>query len=338
MPLVKFSKENKDIIKLKKEMFDNNDSLLDNVKSINNFYATQEIRKTCKNCCAESGSECFSSFGVFYSICERCGHLNGGYEDSDAFVQFLYMEEGGENYKDNYLRNYDSRVEGIYVPKCDFLVEVLANEGFRAEISVLDIGCGAGHFVRACEIRGIAAKGYDPSRSLNELGTSKLTTNAIKLCALADFETLIEESSSAVVSMIGVLEHLRDPRAAISAFNRSSSEFLYISVPLYSFSTLLEHISPDVFPRQLSAGHTHLYTEQSLTYLANEYNLRIVGEWWFGTDITDLYRTMLIQSQSNTADFTREIERLLGNHIDGLQNVLDKNKICSEVHMVLQKS
>lgn len=337
MPLVKFSKENKAIIKLKKEMFDNNDSLLNNVKSINNFYSSQYARKNCKTCCTEIGPESFSSFGVSYSVCEKCGHLNGGYEDTEEFVQFLYKEAGGKNYKDNYMRNYDSRVDQVYIPKCDFLVDVLANENFNDEINVLDVGCGGGHFVRACETRGIAAKGYDPSRSLIDLGMTKLTTNTIKLCALSDFENLIEQSSSTIVSMIGVLEHLRDPRAAISAFLRSSSDFLYVSVPLYSFSTLLEHISPNVFPRQLSAGHTHLYTEQSLTYLANEYDLKIIGEWWFGTDITDLYRTVLTQSQSNTACFEKEIERLLGDYIDDLQKVLDKNKVCSEVHMIFRK-
>jgi hypothetical protein len=93
-----------------------------------------------------------------------------------------------------------------------------------------------------------------------------------------------------------------------------------------------------VFPRQLSGGHTHLYTEKSLNFLAKKYKLEIIGEWWFGTDFADLYRSLRNSCKIvNKKIFLNEINEKLFSVIDELQSVLDKNKICSEVHMVFKK-
>ena len=62
---------------------------------------------------------------------------------------------------------------------------------------------------------------------------------------------------------------------------------------MYSAFTFLENSFPSVFPRQLSGGHTHLYTEKSLNYLAKKYNFKIIGEYWFGTDFPDLMRSLM---------------------------------------------
>ena len=39
---------------------------------------------------------------------------------------------------------------------------------------MLDLGCGAGHFVKALEQKGISAIGYDTSAVLCKLGNKKL--------------------------------------------------------------------------------------------------------------------------------------------------------------------
>jgi len=88
----------------------------------------------------------------------------------------------------------------------------------------------------------------------------------------------------------------------------------------------------------LSNGHTHLYSKESLDYLAKKNNLEIVGEWWFGTDIADLYRSLMVTSSITDKNiYTKEINEKLFSVLDDLQHVLDKNKICSEVHMVFKK-
>ena len=94
----------------------------------------------------------------------------------------------------------------------------------------------------------------------------------------------------------------------------------------------------NVFPRQLAGAHTHLYTEKSLNYLAKKFNYQIVGEWWFGTDIADLYRSLLITSKNySLKKYSFFLKKYLFNQLDNIQKVLDKKKICSEVHMVVKK-
>ena len=78
----------------------------------------------------------------------------------------------------------------------------------------------------------------------------------------------------------GVLEHLKQPNLMLRNFNKSNIQYLYIQVPLFSFTSFLENVIPKVYPRVLSGG-TPIYIQESLYFLAKKYNLKIIGEWWF---------------------------------------------------------
>ena len=113
---------------------------------------------------------------------------------------------------------------------------------------------------------------------------------------------------------------------------------MYLALPLFSLGIFLENNFTNVFPRQLSGGHTHLYTEKSISYLAKKNKLKIVGEWWFGQDMPDLYRSLLMSK--NILDkkiYQKELNDNLFKVINELQHVLDKNKICSQVHIIFKK-
>lgn len=325
--IVKYSKSSGEIIKLKQDFFNSNQKHLDRAIEINSKYIRQPFRFMCKNCLAPIGGYDFISFNIAYSVCSQCGHLNGCYEDTGEFINYLYS--GDSDYANNYLMDYEQRVANIYLPKIDFLIEVLRA---RYPFTLTDIGCGAGHLIKACEYRGIEATGYDTNSMLVDLGNTKLINNKVYHCGPDEITDKIRSSETMVISMIGVLEHLQHPHGAIRAFKDSKARYLYIAVPLFSFGTLLEHISPKVYPRHLSGGHTHLYTKESLYCLIKSFNLKILGEWWFGTDMVDLYRTMMVQADSKDL-----VKKYIGEYVDRLQSVLDKEKACDQVHMVLSK-
>ena len=72
--------------------------------------------------------------------------------------------------------------------------------------------------------------------------------------------------------------------------------------------------------------------------MAKKYNLKIIGEWWFGTDFPDLHRSLVNSSgYLNKKTYLNELNKKLFKVINELQSVLDKNKICSSVHMILKK-
>ncbi len=339
MSIERFSKPSIAVIKNKASFFQENDKHLSYVREVNKKYTEQPKRTHCKNCGNLISGFDFESHGVPYVACSICTHLNGLHEDTNEFVEFLYLSDGGSNYKENYLNAYDSRVDDIYTPKVEFMKDVLAKE-FKLEMfSVLDVGCGGGHFVKSCENLGLSAYGVDPNAALIELGNQKLRNNRIGNCSINEFESIISKCEHDVVSLIGVMEHLQEPRKALLAFKESKAKYLYLQVPLFSFSVLLEHINQDVFPRQFNAGHTHLYTDESLDYICKEFGLNRVGEWWFGTDMVDLFRHLVVKSApQNQGVMDGYIKTNFSDMIDELQNVFDNKKRCSGVNMILSKS
>ncbi len=331
--VTEFSKSYGNVFKVKKDFYNKN---IENVKKalkINNFYKKQPLRKSCKNCGSKKIKSFIKNFNIPYKLCSVCGHLNGAFRDTKNFAKKLYNSNSGKNYSKNYLKDFDARVKNIYIPKVEFLKKVL-----KKRINLIDLGCGAGHFVKALEVKGISATGYDTSTTLCKLGNKKLNKNKIySLNFEKIYEVIDNETEVNTLSMIGVLEHLVEPHKMLQAFKKSKIKYLYISVPLFSLSTFIENSFPNVFPRQLSGAHTHLYTEKSLNYLSKKYKLKIIGEYWFGTDFPDLMRSLI-----NTGDildkkiYSKELNEKFFKYIDDLQFILDKNKICSEVHMVFE--
>ena len=331
--VLKFSKSYGNILKTKKSFYDDNEIHLKNAIKINNEYRKQPLRQCCKNCGSKKIKLFIKNFNIPYKLCSSCGHLNGAYEDTRVFAKKLYTSDDGKNYSKNYLNDFDTRVNNIYIPKVDFLKKVI-----KKKINLIDLGCGAGHFVKALEKKGISAIGYDTSVDLCKLGNKKLKKNKIHSINFEKiYEIIKSHSKFNTLSLIGVLEHLTEPHKLLNSFKKSKIKYLYISVPLFSLSSFLENSFPNVFPRQLSGGHTHLYTEKSLNYLAKKYNFKIIGEYWFGTDFPDLIRSLIITGNiMNKKIYTKELYKKFSKFIDDLQFVLDKNKVCSEVHMVFE--
>lgn len=337
LAIIKYSKPSVAVIKNKTSFFQQNEKHLNHVRSVNNFYKKQPQRNHCKTCGEKLGVVDLIIHDIPYSLCQKCNHFNGRYEDTKEFAEFLYADSGGEEYSQNYLNNYKSRVEDIYLPKADFLKEVLIDNAID-EFSVTDIGCGGGHFVKACENLLIDAVGYDVNKNLIELGSQVLEKNKIIYKDLDLINDLIRKTDTKVLSLIGVLEHLMDPIGALKAFKESKANYLYLQVPLFSFAAIQESMHDDVFPRQLNAGHTHLYTNKSINFLCEKFSFEKVGEWWFGTDMVDLFRHLHIKVQSASDKKPDIIKNYFGNYIDEFQKVVDRKKICSGVNMVLKKS
>lgn len=348
----RYGKSVKDISQIKKSFISDNDALLERSGRINRLYLDQPLRSSCKCCGSELGTSIdFINHNVGYSFCDVCGHLNGTREDTDKFCDELYSSNGGNDYASNYLKSYNERVDNIYTPKVNFLIDSIRNiTGVDSDnISVSDLGCGGGHFISGlCKV-GISCYGYDISSSLIQLAIDANQTHIHQLGYEifkkveneAQLRDIARHSSTRVISMIGVLEHLSAPRDMISSFLDSNAEYLYISVPMFSLSVILENSFPGVFPRQLSSGHTHLYTEKSIAYMLKEFNLVEVSSWRFGTDIQDLRRSLLVNAGKNCSSeklITHIKDELLDDKtVDRLQSVLDANHTCSEIHIILKK-
>ena len=273
-------------------------------------------------------------------FCNNCNHLNGVYDDTKAFIEHLYMSDDGTEYASNYLdENFEKRAIDIYLPKVDFLVNTLPPKLDK----ILDIGCGSGYFVYAALLRNLKPIGLDVSKTMVEFGNSQIEhlngTSPLLFEEEVGFFEAIKNTDADVVSAIGLIEHLREPHKFFDAFKKSKAKYLYYAVPMFSLSVALENVSNDIFPRQLSGGHTHLFTEDSIKEMHRMIGISSIGEWRFGTDFMDLYRHLVVKLQSKDAS-KKMIDYFydgFGSKVDELQNILDSNHSCSAIHVVAVK-
>ena len=333
MKIVKFSKSYKNISLIKKDFTSDNKKYFFYAKKINDVYKKQVRRKRCEICQSKITKPFLINFDIKYSMCPKCGHLNGIYEDTEKFNKWLYANDNGKNYNIFYKKFYNQRVQNIHIPKVDFLKKVI-----REKIKVIDYGSGLGYFLKALEKRKIQAVGLETNKESVKRGSKFLKKNKIFHFQFGDNSIFKKYSNDYnTLALIGVLEHI-DSKDLLREFKLSKLKYLYISVPALSLSVFLENVFTKVFPRVLSNGHTHLFTEKSLNYFAKKNNLEIIGEWWFGTDIPDLFRSLMVSSKfADKKIFNREISKIFEKTIDQLQNVLDKNKTSSEIHMIFKK-
>lgn len=340
MTIKKYSKSSAFYLSTKADLFLKNNPLLQNASAQNQIYASQPKRTQCKICGSKlSGDTDFTSHGVDYIFCGECNHLNGKYEDTESFVEKLYISEDEEYAKEYLDENFIKRTTDIYIPKVDFLITTLPPKKYK----ILDVGCGSGYFVLASLLRNLSVEGLDVNKTMVEFGNSQIRhhfeLSPLKLVEESFFVEEIKNSDGDVISAIGVIEHLRKPQKFFEAFRESSASYLYYSVPMFSFSVALENVFTNVFPRLLSGGHTHLFTEESILKMNNLIGVSSLGEWRFGTDIMDLYRHLMVNLQSNDVSekMIDYVYKGFGSKIDSIQNILDANHFCSEIHVVATK-
>lgn len=348
--LKKYGKKLGGLFRLKSAMFEENAAHLQAALESAHLYAAQPARCQCMICrSALPQAPLFFKHGVPYALCPECGHLNGLHVDTAAFLERLYVENSGKDYAKNYSSRdgdeYLARVKEIYSPKAEFLFDALRRGGDDPEhLSYMDMGAGAGYFVSALALAGIRkVEGFEVSSSQVRLGVEMLgrlglPATALRQIQLGELVELLRRTSAQVISMIGVLEHLQNPADVLEAIRENENiRYLFVSVPLFSLSVMVEAAFPQVFPRHLSGGHTHLYTPASLEWVATHYGFKLAAEWWFGTDMADLYRSMLVTLQGNAA--TKGLAPILtqqmqGGVLDELQLCLDQRNLSSEVHLV----
>lgn len=342
--LQRYGKPADDILGLKQSFFHDNERLLSRALQLADSYASGPDREACKNCAASLGEPAFTKHRVRYHICARCTHVNGAHDDTEAFTDSIYTEDGGAEYAANYdassRSDYDSRVERIYLPKARFLLEAL-RQGAEDDAAVLDfadLGAGSGYFVAAMLAAGARSiTGYDVSATQIELANSMIPGHRLVLHDPAQTLELAGSIDSDVVSMIGVLEHVREPREILARLcDNDSVRWVFISVPTFGLSPFLEMAFADVYPRHLSGAHTHLYTDASLGWLEQEFGMTRAAEWWFGTDMIDLLRSLSVTIRSDTA--TEGAADLLTDAlvpaVDDMQMALDRRHLASEAHLL----
>ena len=146
-------------------------------------------------------------------------------------------------------------------------------------------------------------------------------------------------ASECCVTMIGTLEHIYNSYEMLSEIKKNKKiKYLYISVPCYSPSVFIELIFNNNFQRLMAPQHTHVFTDKSIKRMAKIHKFKIISEWWFGTDIGDLFRNFSIEifKRKLVNDEYFLFNQMFSKIIDNMQLEIDKKKLSSEAHIVFK--
>ena len=349
----KYGKSFGDLNSLKQNFFNNNDGMLKMADGMADILNAQPVRKTCKICghTLDEGRECtVNSHRIEYIVCPGCGHLNSAHEDTDDFASKVYVEDDySKNYSMKDKESYDRRMNMIYVPKAQFLIDSLKKDGVE-KIEDLDIGAGCGYFVAAMHSFGIEATGVEVSETEVEFGNRMMSLGSEKTAEGQAQESLkcvgltgsiehIRNTEANVISAIGVLEHLIHLRENLDAIRDNKNiKYLYASVPMFSFSCAFESAFQECYNRHMGGTHTHLFTDESIRVMAESIGFEVAYEWRFGSDINDLYRFISVSMRKNgNEEFADMFAEKFTPLMDKLQLVLDESEFSSELHFILRR-
>jgi Methyltransferase domain len=339
----RYGKSAEGILGVRQNFFAENDACLATAARHADLYLAQPRRANCKLCAAPLPSvPDFLKLGIPYASCASCTQLNGLREDTEAFCRAIYLDaDYGVYYGSADSERYRYRVGAVYRPKIDFLVEALSEDGRRArEMSYADFGAGSGYLVAAMLDAGLTScGGYEVSPDQVAYANRNIGEDRVRLIPIESAADAVRTLNAEVVSMIGVLEHLRELRAVLKALRENPvPQYLYLCVPLFGFCVFLEMAFPHVYPRHLVSDHTHLFTPQSLAWMEKEFGLERCAEWWFGSDMLDLYRQTSVTLARNeaTSGMVDAWDRMMRPLIDPMQLAIDRQHLASEVHLLLR--
>lgn len=325
--------------------------LLSRQLAVENLYVAGPPRESCILCQAwlKDGVR-FRRGPVEYAVCPICGHVNGLWEVTERFTEFAYGSEvdsdfqgaespyTGEFTTGKMSDDYDQVVSRIYAPKARFLKEALQEQDASniLDLEILDFGCGGGHFLNALGQEGFKClHGVDSFPSAIREAEAHGLRERVKLIDVGDVNNFLTESNFDVVCMMCVLPHLQDPVRVLRVMQEQGVRWTYQKIPMWSLATLLESTLPQLHSRVLAMDHTNVFTWKSLEWLEAELGMSRVASWSFGADVLDLIRKLQLSLRHvGCSDFVGWALSDLNGSRDELQLTLDRNGLCSEIHLL----
>jgi SAM-dependent methyltransferase len=143
-------------------------------------------------------------------------------------------------------------------------------------------------------------------------------------------------STSNIVSMFNVLEHIEHPNRVVDIFKKymKAGSFLVIEVPrhpsLASFSNL---ISPQLTYRHIAPPvHLQIFSEKAMGMLVKD-SFHIIGKWGFGQGFTDILTSMMFLGNKRDLSLYQQLMDISND----VQKVIDIEGYSDTMIFVMQK-
>lgn len=175
---------------------------------------------------------------------------------SDEDVTKFYEEDYWQWYRDEQV---GAARNNVYEHALAWLEELMPRPGV-----LVDVGCGGGTLLALCRDRGWKGIGFDPSHQAVAHARTRgldVQAEAFPPCSLAD-------ATADAVTFINVLDHLRDPFAALQEAWRvlRPGGLLYIRVPNGPFHADLLALPAALRADRLAVFHLYGFGRTSLLH------------------------------------------------------------------------
>ena len=338
----KYGKSVGEIPAIKSDFFENNEEMLEMSARQADALLAQKKRERCKICHEPiRGDILYTSQRMSYYLCPKCGHVNSAYEDTDDFARRVYIEDTYENnYSEGDKEKYFHRRDTIYIPKAEFLIKSLEEDGLpKEDIKLLDDGAGSGYFVGAMRKLRVDASGIEISRAQVDFANAMNGEEVLRQADSDRIAEILKTTDANVLSFIGVFEHIINLDEILECIRENENvRYVYLSVPMFSMSCVFEASHQKCYNRHAGGTHTHLFSDSSLEFMAAKMGFEELASWKFGSDMMDLYRMLCVSLEQNGNGALKEYfaPRFL-KMIDDLQVTVDKNEFASEIHLILKR-
>ncbi|OGN79780.1 MAG: hypothetical protein A2X26_13220 [Chloroflexi bacterium GWC2_49_37] len=205
-------------------------------------------------------------------ICKDCGLI----QTNPRMTQKAYNEFYNVEYRKLYVGQETPTEDFFRAQYCagSRIYKFLADSGVlagRANLSVFEVGCGAGGILQYFRDRGCRVKGIDLGEAYVEYGRNKhgldISAGTLETVALSDAPDLVIYSH--------VFEHILSPNAELQKIKNMLTDrgLLYIEIP--SVKNLMRDYEVD-FLRLLQNAHVYHFTLKSLTNLLSRNGFEIL--------------------------------------------------------------
>lgn len=288
--------------------------------------------------CGDGGSKDVAEiYGFIYRECSGCGtaYVSNPPEEEDLMA--AYRSEYYTAANKTLLANdsiIDYRVEQLAKPKVLYIKDRLTT----SKRVWLDIGCGVGEILSVAkdlgyETLGLEANPFEREYAKRRFGID-VSDEFVSSTTLHRFV-----GRFGVVSLFGVLEHLKSPNNILSDISKiqETGDNLIIEVPHYPSLSAFSQIS---FPEHVNRVmhpplHLYLFSIKALKYMLSKKGYEIRAAWFFGQDIYEMLSTFgVLVSKFEGSALHRELIPLLND----LQHVVDSHNLSDEILVVAEKT
>lgn len=252
-----------------------------------------------------------------YHQCPHCAHVFTDLRPTDALLQAYY--ESGTEGKQYYAQidEIDLRIREIYTPKIEWLIRSYQAQYGTPPRSIVDIGAGTGHFLRAATHAGLAAAGLEIDTFYREFCKEHF---GISLVATPEELTGSHPDGFDIITSFNVIEHVTNPNDLMTTYRKLLSDRPFIVAETPNFHSLTVWLQR-IFPHRLRGyfapyEHVQMFTQSSLATLYYLNGFAVTDSWVFGQDAREL-------AFQFSAEGGGELSEFIGNHFNDVQKGID---------------